>query len=80
MCRSSLIRLIKDKINNSFINKKVRDDGYKIKKIHIDYINKCLLENKTITIKELKKHLLLEFSLNLSHSHLYHVVKRIGFI
>ena len=37
------------------------------------------MQNKTITIKELKKHLLLEFSLNISHSLLHRVVKKIGF-
>ena len=35
------------------------------------------MQNKTITIKELKKHLLLEFSLNILHLH--RVVKKIGF-
>ena len=30
-------------------------------------------------IKELKKHLLLEFPLNISPSHLHRVVKKIGF-
>lgn len=53
--------------------------GYKLKQVHINYINNCLLQNKTITIKELKKHLLLEFSLNISPSHLHRVVKKIGF-
>ena len=53
-------------------------DG-KIKKIHIDYINKCLLENKTITIKQLREYLILKFSLTISHSHLSRVVKKIGF-
>jgi transposase len=53
--------------------------GYKLKQVHINYINNCLLQNKTITIKELKKHLLLEFSLNTSPSHLHRVVKKIGF-
>ena len=52
---------------------------YKLKQVHINYTNNCLLQNKTITIKELKKHLLLEFSLNISPSHLHRVVKKIGF-
>jgi len=66
-----------DKLNNNFFNnKKVRYGGYKIKKIHIDFINKCLLENKTITIKQLKEYLMLKFSLNISHSHLSRVVKK----
>ena len=30
--------------------------GYKLKRVHINYINNCLLQNKTITIKELKNH------------------------
>ena len=79
--RSSLIRWVnQDKLNTNFFNnKKVRYGGYKIKKIHIDYINKCLLENKTITIKQLKEYLMLKFSLNISHSHLSRVVKKIGF-
>ena len=79
--RSSLIRWVnQDKFNNNFFNKKkVRYGGYKIKKIHIDFINKCLLENKTITIKQLKEYLMLKFSLNISHSHLSRVVKKIGF-
>ena len=79
--RSSLIRWVnQDKFNNNFFNKKkVRYGGYKIKKIHIDYINKCLLENKTITIKQLREYLMLRFSLNISHSHLSRVVKKIGF-
>ena len=79
--RSSLIRWVnQDKLNNNFFNnKKVRYGGYKIKKIHIDYINKCLLENKTITIKQLREYLMLKFSLNISHSHLSRVVKKIGF-
>jgi transposase len=79
--RSSLIRWVnQDKLNNNFFNnKKVRYGGYKIKKIHIDFINKCLLENKTITIKQLKEYLMLKFSLNISHSHLSRVVKKIGF-
>ncbi len=50
--------------------------GYKLKQVHINYINNCLLQNKTITIKELKKHLLLEFSLNISPSHLHRIVKK----
>jgi len=50
--------------------------GYKIKQVHINYINNCLLQNKTITMKKLKEHLLLEFSLNISHSHLHRVVKK----
>ena len=37
------------------------------------------MQNKTITIKKLKKHVLLEFSLNISPSHLHRVVKKIGF-
>jgi hypothetical protein len=53
--------------------------GYKLKQVHINYINTCLLQNKTITIKELKKHLLLKFFLNISLSHLHRVVKKIGF-
>ena len=81
--RSSLIRWVnQDKLNNNFFNnKKVRYGGYKIKKIHIDYINKCLLKNKTITIKQLREYLMLTFSLNISHSHshLNRVVKKIGF-
>ena len=79
--RSSLTRWVnQDKFNNNFFNKKkVRYGGYKIKKIHIDYINKCLLENKTITIKQLREYLMLKFSLNISHSHLSRVVKKIGF-
>ena len=79
--RSSLIRWVnQDKLDNNFFNnKKVRYGGYKIKKIHIDYINKCLLENKTITIKQLRKYLMLKFSLNISQSHFSRVVKKIGF-
>ena len=79
--RSSLIRWVsQDKLNNNFFNnKKVKYGGYKIKKIHIDFINKCLLENKTITIKQLREYLMLKFSLNISHSHLSRVVKKIGF-
>ena len=53
--------------------------GSKIKQVHINYVNNSLLQNKTITIKELKKYLLLEFSLNISHSHLHCVLKKIGF-
>jgi hypothetical protein len=53
--------------------------GYKIKQVYINYINNCLLQNKTVTIKELKKHLLLELFLNISPSHLHRVVKKIGF-
>ena len=53
--------------------------GYKSKQVHINYIHNCSLQNKTITVKELKKHLLLEFSLNISPSHLHSVVKKIGF-
>ena len=53
--------------------------GYKLNQVHINYINNYLLQSKTITIKELKKHLLLEFSLNTSPSHLHRVVKKIGF-
>jgi transposase len=80
--RSSLIRWVnQDKLDNNFFNnKKVRYGGcYKVKKIHIDYINKCLLENKTITIKQLREYLMLKFSLNISHSYLSRVVKKIGF-
>ena len=53
--------------------------GYKLKQVHINYINNCLLQNKTITIKELKKHLLLKFSLHISLSHLHRIVKKLGF-
>ena len=53
--------------------------GYKIKQVHINYINNCLLQNKTIIIKELKKHLLLKFSLHISLSHLHRIVKKLGF-
>jgi len=76
-----LIRWVnQDKLNNNFFNnKKVRYWGYKIKKIHSDYIYKCLLENKTITIKQLREYLMLKFFLNISHSHLSCVVKKIGF-
>ena len=79
--RSSLIRWVnQDKFNNNFFNKKkVRYGGYKIKKIHIDYINKCLLENKTITIKQLTEDLMLKFSLNSSHSHLSRVLRQFSF-
>jgi len=78
---SSLIRWVnQDKLNNNFFNnRKVRYEGYKIKRIHIDYINNCLLQNKTITIKKLREYLILTFSLNISHSHLSRVVKKIGF-
>ena len=61
------------KVSSNNINKKP------VKKIHIYYINKCLLENKTITIKQLREYLMLKFSLNISHSHLSRVVKKIGF-
>ena len=50
-----------------------------IKQVHTNYINNSLLQNKTITIKELKKHLLLKFSLNISPSYLHRVVKKIRF-
>jgi hypothetical protein len=33
--------------------------GYKLKQVHLNYINNCLLQNRIIDIKELKKHLLL---------------------
>ena len=69
------------KFNNccSFLKNNKMYLGYKLKQVHINYINNCLLQNKTITIKELKKHLLLKFSLNISLSHLHRVVKKIGF-
>ena len=35
--------------------------------------------NKTITIKKWREYLMLKFSLNISHSHLSRVVKKIGF-
>ena len=65
--RFSLICCVnQDKLNNNFFNnKKLRYGGYRIKKI--DYINKCLLENKTITIKQLREYLMLKFYLNISH-------------
>jgi transposase len=50
--------------------------GYKLKQV---YINNCLLQNKTITIKKLREYLIFTFSLNISHSHLSRVVKKIGF-
>ena len=68
-----------NKFNNcySFSKKNKVYLGYKIEQVYINYINNRLLQNKTITIKELKKHLLLEFSLNISYSHLHRVVKKI---
>lgn len=51
---SKFNNLVFSKENNLYL-------GYKLKQVHINYINNCLLQNKTITIKELKKHLLLEF-------------------
>jgi transposase len=33
-----------------------------------------------MTIKQLRKYLVLKFSLNISHSHLNRIVKKIGFI
>ena len=53
--------------------------GYKLKQVHINFINNCLLQNKTITMKKLKEYILLEFSLKISESHLSHVVKKSGF-
>lgn len=56
--------VIKFKNYNSF---KKNYSGYKIKQIHINYINNCLLQNKMITIKKLKENLMLRFSLNIAH-------------
>ena len=40
--------------------------GYKLKQVHINYLNNCLSQNKTITMKKLKEYILLEFSLKIS--------------
>jgi hypothetical protein len=50
--RSSLICWVnQNKLNNNFFNnRKVRYEGYKIKRIHIDYINNCLFCSKQLLI------------------------------
>jgi hypothetical protein len=53
--------------------------NYKLKQVHINYISNCLLQSKTIIIKNLRNSLFLKFSLKISTSRLGGVVKKIGF-
>ena len=36
--------------------------GYKLKQVHINYINNCLSQNKTITMKKLKEYIIFYYN------------------